>query len=129
MTSTSSIPSCFSSFSSPSVNFLPILPLPIYLTALAPLPLSACLHLSPFPLLSASSYVSSCIYFTLPPPLSSSCLLLLFPFLFLFIFLFLSSCFLSTYRPIPTSLPFSISPLFPPSFLLSTYLCNRLSGL
>jgi hypothetical protein len=48
--------------------------------------------------------------------------------LFLFIFLFLSSFSLPTYRPIPTSPTLSTSPLLPPSFLHSTYLCNVYLG-
>jgi hypothetical protein len=108
---------------SASLNFLPILHLPTYITVCAHLRLSTHLHLPLFLFLRNFQFVRLSLYLFLFA--ISSFFLLVYHFslyiLFLFIVRFPNSFFLPTYRQIPTLLP--LSPSLYPHFLLSTYLC------
>jgi len=124
MASKSSVPYWSPPPLSASLNILPILHLPTYITARAPLPPSTHLHLPFFLFLRHFHFLCLCFYLFLFTSPRFFFLYTTFPSIICFCS---SSVFLTlvSYPLIAKflHLPLSPSPLYP-HFLLSTYLCN-----
>jgi hypothetical protein len=120
MASKSSVPHCVSSLSFCFSYFSP--PLCVFLLILQSVLLYGVyfLHLPPFPLHTSLPVPKSLPVFLFAISSFSLLVYRFFSFLFLFIVRFPNSCFLPTYRQIPTSPHLATSLLPPPPFPLST---------